>query len=725
MATLVLTAVGSVVGGPIGGAIGAVIGQSIDARLFAPKARHGPRLGELAVQTSSYGSAIPKLFGTVRVAGTVIWSTDLQEQRSSSGGGKGRPKTVNYSYSASFAVALSARPIRAVRRIWADGKLLRGAAGDFKTETKFRLHPGGDDQEADPLIASAEGVDGTPTYRGLAYAMFEDFQLADYGNRIPSLSFEVEADAGAVAVAAIAEELSGRAVATGDSPSLLGYAASGDSVRGALEELTAFLPLSLTDEAGTLRLGSAFGEPVLLDPGNGARTPAGAARDEHVRQAAATTPNSVTLAYSDPALDYQTGLQRAFRGGAALVTEQRALPITIGAADAKRFAQARLAGLWAGRAGASVHRSWRSAELRPGQVVRLAGKTGLWRIERWLLEDMVVRLQLVGVPGAGAAVASANPGRPVSEADLRHGPTAVRLIELPAFGEQVADRAQLLVAAAGVEPGWRRAALMVSFDGGVGWQELGATAAPAVLGTAQSVLAPGESALLDERASCVVGLLNDDMMLESRTDLALAGGANLALIGEELVQFGMAEALGGGRFRLSRLLRGRFGTEWATGAHQIGEGFLLIDRATLVPIDVPAGAIGGEAQLVASGIDDGSDGVTAVRQVSGEALRPPAPVHLRARREASGDISLRWVPRSRAGWAWRDGGDAPLAEESERYEVTIIGPSFTRRTEVSAPALLYSAAEQAMDGAAGEVNVSVVQIGTHARSRPAMIGINI
>lgn len=170
MATLVLTAVGSIVGGPIGGAIGALIGQQADQRLLAPKGRQGPRLGDLAVQTSAYGQPIPKLFGRLRVAGTVIWATDLREERQRSGGGKGRPKTTAYSYSASFAVALSARRIRAVHRIWADGKLLRGSGGDWKSETGFRLHLGDEGQEADPLIAAAEGNEGTPAFRGLAYA---------------------------------------------------------------------------------------------------------------------------------------------------------------------------------------------------------------------------------------------------------------------------------------------------------------------------------------------------------------------------------------------------------------------------------------------------------------------------------------------------------------------------------------------------------------------------
>jgi hypothetical protein len=158
MATLILTAVGSAVGGPIGAAVGAIVGQQVDSRLFAPKARHGPRLGELAVQTSTYGTAIPKVFGTMRVAGTVIWATDLKEQRSTGGGGKGQPKTVSYSYSASFAVALSGRPVAGIGRIWADGKLLRGAAGDFKSATGFRLHPGDADQPVDSFIVAAEGA---------------------------------------------------------------------------------------------------------------------------------------------------------------------------------------------------------------------------------------------------------------------------------------------------------------------------------------------------------------------------------------------------------------------------------------------------------------------------------------------------------------------------------------------------------------------------------------
>ena len=109
MATLILNAVGAAVGGPIGAAIGAVIGQVIDRRIFAPKGREGPRLADLSVQSSTYGARLPKLFGRMRLAGTVIWATDLKEVRSRQSTGKGQPKATVYSYSASFAVALSSR----------------------------------------------------------------------------------------------------------------------------------------------------------------------------------------------------------------------------------------------------------------------------------------------------------------------------------------------------------------------------------------------------------------------------------------------------------------------------------------------------------------------------------------------------------------------------------------------------------------------------------------
>src|SRR3546814_19863891 len=64
------------------------------------------------------------------------------------------------------------------------------------------------------------------------------FELAEYGNRIPSLTFEIVADDAPVSAGAIAAELSDGIVdGAGATQMLGGFSAYGDSVRGVLETL--------------------------------------------------------------------------------------------------------------------------------------------------------------------------------------------------------------------------------------------------------------------------------------------------------------------------------------------------------------------------------------------------------------------------------------------------------------------------------------------------------
>jgi len=719
MATLVLTGVGTALGGPLGGAIGALLGQAVDARLFAPKTRRGPRLGDLAVQTSTYGSEIPKLFGTMRVAGTVIWATDLREQRSASGG-KGRPKTVNYSYSASFAVALSGRPALGVGRIWADGKLLRGSAGDFKAPVRFRFWTGGEDQPVDPLIASAEGAAGSPAYRGLAYAVFEDLELADFANRIPSLTFEVTADPGDVAIGDIAAALTDGGVAAGATPPLAGYAAGGDSVRGALEELVQLAGLSLVDRGNALTL--TFPEADLGPEPSvealGARADGAGGQDEYVRRGESAAPGEVSVAYYDPARDYQTGLQRV-KGPGGPGAERRAVAAAFSAADAKALALARLEALAAARETAKLHLPPAFLGTVPGSLLRLPDRAGLWRVTSVACERLVVTMDMVrSARGSGAPLAAA-PGRPVAQPDLQAGATTLVLLDLPIPGEESRSGPGLL-AAAGGGPGWRSAPLSFSSDGGSSWTDIGATAAPAVIGQILAVPEPGQSALVDTSGSIDVELLNEAMWLESRSDSALAAGANLAAVGQELIQFGAAEPIGPRRFRLSRLLRGRRGTEWAAGAHAPGEAFVLIDAPSLLRVDVPNESVGSEVALLPAGLGD--DGAMPARlTVSGEALRPPSPVHARAEALGGGDIMLTWARRSRLGWDWPNGRDTSLGEEVEAYRVSIGSGVAARAWEVDEPRFVSTGADRMAAGLTLPAEARIAQIGTFGPSREAVL----
>ena len=101
MATLVFTAIGTALGGPLGGAIGGLIGNQIDRAVIGGGKREGPRLKELGVSTSTYGSPISRHHGRIRAPGTIVWSTDLVERKDTGGGGKGKP-----------SVTSSARPRR-------------------------------------------------------------------------------------------------------------------------------------------------------------------------------------------------------------------------------------------------------------------------------------------------------------------------------------------------------------------------------------------------------------------------------------------------------------------------------------------------------------------------------------------------------------------------------------------------------------------------------------
>jgi hypothetical protein len=698
MATLVLTAVGTALGGPIGGALGALAGNALDRSVLGSgRRREGPRLSDLRVQVSQYGAPIPQLFGTMRVAGTVIWATDLIEERATSGGGKGRPTTTQYSYRANFAVLLSGRPIAGVGRIWADGQLLRGAGGDWKAGTGFRLHLGGEEQAPDPLIASVEGAGRTPAHRGCAYAVFEGLELARFGNRIPSLSFEVIADPAPVGAGAIARALAPE-VAGAPALALDGYAAAGGSVRAALEGLAEAAGAWWSPEGGGLALRDAVAPAteVAADP----------ARDAREVAAADATPAVVNLSYYDPARDWQAGLQRARRAGngATLAIE---LPAALSAGAAKGIAEAALRRAEAGRTRRTLSMGLNALALKPGEVVRVAGEAGRWRLEAVTLDLEGARLELRPLaPGIGAATAS--PGRALPAPDRPAGETVLHAAELPALDDALLSQPRLLVWASGSGAGWRRGGLLMSLDSGASWADAGGTAAPAVMGVVEVAPGPGTAALIDSVSRPVVRLLRPDMVLTDADPARLDAGANLALIGGELIQFGRAEPLGAGRWRLSELWRGR---RAMAGPVAAGDRFVLIEADTTRVLDLPLAALGGTVRLLASGVGD-ADPVEAAVEVTGVSVAPPPPVALRV----DGD-AVRWTRRSRAGWRWLDRVDAPLGEEREAYRVTVASAEGVRELEVDAPAMVLTPGERA------DATVTVRQRGTHAESLPAVLTI--
>ncbi len=175
------------------------LAASIYMAFSAPGPPEGPKIGDTKVQTSTYGKVIPIGFGRMRLAGNIIWALELEEvkKKVSVGGKGGGGKQTVYRYFAHFAVGLTEGPAVACSRIWADKKIIFDQSGRSAVKRKyefaaFRFYTGSAAQLPDPMIEADIGVGSTPAYRGRTYMVIQDLPVADMGNRIPHMEFEVQ-----------------------------------------------------------------------------------------------------------------------------------------------------------------------------------------------------------------------------------------------------------------------------------------------------------------------------------------------------------------------------------------------------------------------------------------------------------------------------------------------------------------------------------------------------
>lgn len=205
MARNVLPIIGQAIGsyfGPwgaaIGGAIGTIVGNAVD-----PLVVDGPKIGEVAQQTSSEGVYQPIYFGTSQGAGNIIAQGPnvIRRNRQSTGKGGG-PVTITETLFKTFAIRIGVswkgeEGIVGISRIWENGKLVYDTrpesviqAESSEFATKFRLYLGTADQTPDPALEAIYGVGNTPSYRGRAYIVFPLYDITQW-KAIPQYSFEV------------------------------------------------------------------------------------------------------------------------------------------------------------------------------------------------------------------------------------------------------------------------------------------------------------------------------------------------------------------------------------------------------------------------------------------------------------------------------------------------------------------------------------------------------
>jgi hypothetical protein len=198
-------------------------------------------------------------------------------------------------------------------------------------------------------------------------------------------------------------------------------------------------------------------------------------------------------------------------------------------------------------------------------------------------------------------------------------------------------------------------------------------------------------------------------MFESRSDLEVLDGANLLLAGHEIIQFASAVQIGSLTWQLSRLLRGRYGTEWAMTTHQPSETTLVLDPATLTRVS-SLDEVGVERlyRTVSIGGDPSLPDANGFTN-DASSLKPYAPVHIQGSRDGVGDLTITWVRRTRYGGAWRDLVEVPLNEASEAYEVDVLDQDETvlRTLTSSSPNVTYTAADQTADFGAPQATIDI------------------
>ncbi len=443
-------------------------------------------------------------------------------------------------------------------------------------------------------------------------------------------------------------------------------------------------------------------------------------------------PISIDVVHLDEARDYQSSTVTGRRQlGTSRSVTTFSLPLILSVEEAQTIAQRALREIWQGRVTLEAKLPTRAIRIDPTDVIEVP------------VDGVVRRFRVTSVtygkPGLVLVRGVATDGDlpqfvtvPTGSGDLQPNvpdtasPTRVELMDLPLLSEADAGEATSFYMAAcslGGAP-FRGVSLFRPTADGLDYTVSGVADVASVIGDTLTVLAPGPAHVWDNGNTVEVQLAFGS--LESLQDSRILDGGNGALINGEIIQFANAVLIGPGRYRLSRLLRGRLGTEHRIATHAIGSRFALLDPGRLERPTFSASSIGQSiawrfAPLPQGPTGDQSGAIAFAN--GGEGLKPWSPAHVRGARNGAGDITISWVRRTRYGGWWRDLTDVPLNEEAERYEVDVMnGANVVRTLPATAPAAVYTAVQQVADFGAAQpsVTVRVVQLSTAiGRGSPA------
>ncbi|MBS0536871.1 MAG: glycoside hydrolase/phage tail family protein [Proteobacteria bacterium] len=480
--------------------------------------------------------------------------------------------------------------------------------------------------------------------------------------------------------------------------------------RAMLDPLALAFTFDAVEQNGVLTFRQRGGVPVAELTEDDLVLPDNAAPAQLTRAQEGDLPQAVSLSFTDVAADYQ----RATAASRRLVTRsartsQADVAMTCSDALAARRADIWLQDLWTARESASFAVPPSRLALMPGDVTALTvnGRRRLIEIEevsdteQRSLRARSIDPDVFGVALKPPAWRSVPPPPAV-------GPPLALALDLPTL---TAESPAVLSRVAVFAAPWPGAVAVWASQDGASFSRAALAAAPCVIGETLDGLPRGPTGRW-HRASLRVKI--NGGVLSSATDLAVFAGANAAALRNadgqwEVIQFASAELVGERTYLLSKILRGQAGSEWAiTPLLAAGAPFVLLDgHAVTIAKGPEALERPLELRVVAAGRDT-ADSTALALDVTPQAtaLKPLAPVHLRAARNGEG-VSLRWIRRTRVegdGWS----GEVPLGEDGEAYAIDILSGGTVRRTLSSTtPSVLYAAADELVDFGVAQTTLTV------------------
>lgn len=174
------------------------------------------------------------------------------------------------------------------------------------------------------------------------------------------------------------------------------------------------------------------------------------------------------------------------------------------------------------------------------------------------------------------------PGLPPSNVA---GPTLIEALDIPLLRD-TEDGLGLFyfVAISGASNAWRGAVVELSYDGGENFVDQRDITDETVMGELTTALEDHPQGFPDVTNVCRVSIATKSGELEGATLEQMLNRRNLALIGDEIVNFGEADEVSPGVWELSYFLRGRKDT--TTAEHPIGTRFIMLGELSALPASV-------------------------------------------------------------------------------------------------------------------------------------------